>query len=88
MIGDQVLSIVFWFLGVIINLLPNSSGFPPQVIAGATMIGGYTQIFSPLVDFGTLATVVGLAFSVEIGIFGFKTLKWVLSHIPFIGGHG
>lgn len=88
MIGDLVLNVVFWFLNTIINLFPVSTGFPPQVLEAANTLGGYTQIFSPLVDWGTLAVVVGIAFSVEIAIFGFKTLKWVLSHIPFIGGHG
>jgi hypothetical protein len=29
-----------------------------------------------------------LVFGVEIAIFGFKTIKWIISFIPLIGGKG
>jgi len=88
MIGDFLLSIVYWFLASIIGLIPASTGFPSDVFTAASTIGGYAGILSPIIPLGTLATVVGLAFSAEIAIFGFKTLKWILAHIPFIGGKG
>jgi len=45
-------------------------------------------MFSPVVDTVIMASCVGTIFAVEIGIFGFKTFKWVFSHVPVIGGKG
>lgn len=36
----------------------------------------------------TLGIVVGVLISVEISIFVFKLIRFLLSHIPFIGGKG
>jgi len=87
MIGDFFLNIVYWFLSSIIGFLPNSTGFPPVVVQGATYLGGFVGMLDPIVPMATLATVVGIAFTVEIAIFGFKTLRWFMGHIPFIGGN-
>jgi len=88
MIGDIFFRVVYWFLNGILNFFPVGGGFPPEAHVAAQTLGGYFQMFSPLIDMQTLTTCVLLAFSVEIAIFGFRTLKWVLSHIPFIGGSG
>jgi hypothetical protein len=88
MIPDIFLSVVFWLVSGIIGWFPASQGFDPSVYQAAATIGGYTGILSPLVNFTVLASCVAIAFSVEIGVYGFRTLKWVMSHIPFIGGNG
>lgn len=87
MIGDLFLGVVFWFLTTVIGLLPSSNGFPTVVMTSAHTIGGYFGMLSPILPMGTLATVIALVFSVEIAIFGFKTLRWLIGHIPFIGGN-
>jgi len=87
MLGDIVISIIVWFLSTIIGFFPTSDGFPPEVVNAFAAIGGYTQIFTPIIPFGTLAAVMAIVFSTEIAIFGFKTLRWLLGHIPFIGGN-
>jgi len=87
MIGDLFLSIAGWFLSTIIGFFPTSTGFPPEVLSSATTIGGYVTMISTIVPMGTLATCVAIAFSVEIAIFGFKTLRWLIGHIPLIGGN-
>jgi len=87
MIGDFFLNIAYWFLSTIIGFLPTSTGFPPTVLQGATYLGGFVGMLDPIVPMGTLATVVAIAFTVEIAIFGFKTLRWLLGHIPLIGGN-
>jgi len=46
------------------------------------------SIFDPLVPISTLLTTVGLVISVEVIILGFRTLKWILSHVPLVGGKG
>lgn len=88
MITDLFIQLVYWFVNGLINLFPVGTGFPPIVASSASLIGGYASTFSPLIDFPQLAAAVALLFVVELGVFGFKTLKWVLSHLPFIGGAG
>jgi len=88
MIGDAFFSIVYWFVGGIINWFPASTGFPPEALSSASTIGGYFGMFSPLISISTLLTCLTLVFGVEIAIFGFRSLKWVISHIPLIGGKG
>lgn len=87
MIGDLVLNVVFWFLNFLLSVFPASSGFPPEVLNSATTIGGYLHLVSPILPVSTLLTVVGIVFSVEIAIFGFKTVRWLVGHIPVIGGN-
>jgi len=88
MIGDFFLSIGYWLISTVIGWFPVSNGFPPDALAAVGTLGGYLDIFSPIVPIGTLATTVVLATLVEIAIFGFKTFKWLMSHIPWFGGHG
>jgi len=88
MITEFFLNLPYFFLSWLIGLFPSSNGFPPEVHTAAAALGGYLGILDPLVPIATLATVVSLMFLVEVSIFGFKSLKWVLSHIPFIGGKG
>jgi len=88
MITSTIMNFGLSILQAVISLLPASQGFPPDVLSAMTTLGGYTGIFSPLISVATLGTCLALAFSVEIGIFGFKTMKWTLSHLPFIGGRG
>jgi len=88
MIGDLFFSIVYWFANGLINMFPPSTGFPSEILPAAQTIGEYFGMFSPLISISTLLSCLTLVFSVEIAIFGFRTLKWVISHLPFIGGKG
>jgi len=88
MIGDLFFTIVFWFANGLINMFPPSAGFPAEAEVALTTLGGYFGMFSPLIDMPTLLTCLTLIFTVEIGIYGFRTLKWVISHLPLIGGRG
>lgn len=77
-----------YVLGLIVAILPTSTGFPAEVSNAFTTLGGYVQILNTLLPIPTLATVLAILVSVDLAIFGFKTFKWVLSHLPFIGGRG
>jgi len=88
MIGDLFISIVVWFVNSLIGILPTSSGFGPEVFDAFRSIGGYRDIFSPIVPWATLGITIGIIFGTEMAIFGFKTFKWVAGHVPFIGGKG
>lgn len=88
MIPNAIISIAYSLLHWLIGILPASTGFPPEAHTAMQGLGGYAGIWSPILPLATLATVVTLVFSVEIGIFGFKGIKWIISHIPWIGGKG
>ena len=76
------------FLHFLINLFPNGTGFPTEVHTAFTTLGGYVGLIDVLIPVSVILFVLTLVFGVEIAIFGFKTLKWIISHIPFIGGKG
>jgi len=86
MITNAILNLAYALIAGVINLLPASTGFPSDVHTAMSGLGGYMAIWTPLIPVATLLTTIALVFSVEMGIFGFKTVKWVVSHIPFIGG--
>lgn len=88
MIVDLFIDTAFYVLGWISGLFPTSTGFNTDVQTAFSTLGGYFGMFSGVLPMDILAITVGLVFSVEIAIFGFKTLKWIASHIPWIGGKG
>jgi len=88
MIGDLFFKIVFWFANGLVNMFPFSEGFPEEAHSAVAYIGGYFGMFSPLIPMSTLLTAITLVLTVELGVYGFRTLKWVISHLPFIGGKG
>jgi len=88
MIVNKIIFIAYTVLSWIIGLFPDSVGFPEEAHTAMTSLGGYLGIWSPILPIDTLLTVVTLTLSVEIGIFGFKTLKWIISHLPWVGGRG
>lgn len=88
MIADIFNQVIFFFVSGLINMFPPSEGFPADAEIALTTLGGYFGMFEPLIPMGTLITCLTLIFGVEIGIYGFRTLKWVISHLPFVGGRG
>lgn len=81
-----ILNLIYNFLSFLISFFPAGSGFPASFHTATTALGGYLHILDPLVPINTMLTCLTLIFTVEIALFGFRTLKWVLSYIPFIGG--
>jgi len=77
-----------YILSFITAILPTSTGFPSEIQTAFNTMAGYVQILDTLLPLATLATVLGVLVSVDVAIFGFKTFKWLISHIPFVGGRG
>jgi hypothetical protein len=77
-----------YILAVIVNVLPYSSGFPPEVTSAFNTMAGYVQILDTLLPIDTLAAVLAVIIATDLVIFGFKSAKWLISHIPFVGGRG
>jgi len=88
MITTAFLSIVAYFFELIISVFPQGTGFPAQVHTASQQIGGYVGILDPIFPIDTLYQIIILVIVIEIAILGFKSLKWVISHIPFVGGRG
>jgi len=88
MIITGIILIAYQILDWLIFIFPSSSGFPTEAHTAMTTLGGYLGIWSPILPITTLTTVVSFVLAVEIGIFTFKGIKWIISHIPFAGGKG
>jgi len=88
MIPNAIIQIAYSVLSWLIGILPTSTGFPQQAHDAMAGLGGYLTMWSPILPIATLLTCLGIVFGVEIGIFSFKGIKWIISHIPFIGGKG
>jgi len=88
MILDLLLYFALIILDWITGLFPSSVGFGTDFHDAMALIGGYMDIFTPLIPVDTMVAMITIVMGVEIGIFGFKTVKWIVSHIPWIGGKG
>jgi len=88
MITSAFLSIVNFFLNLIVGLFPSGTGFPSQVHTASQTVGGYVGIFDPIFPLDTLYQIIILVIIIEIAILGFKSIKWLVSYIPFVGGRG
>lgn len=88
MITTAFINLAYTLVSTIVSWFPNGSGFPAEVHTAMQYFGEYLGVLDALVPVSTLATAVGIVFTVEITIFGYKTLKSLVSHVPFIGGRG
>jgi len=88
MITSAFIDLAYSGLSTLIGWFPMGTGLPIEVHTAVAGLGSYLGLLDALVPISTLATVVGLVFVLELLIFGFKTLKWLGSHIPFVGGRG
>jgi len=85
MIIGFLLSIPAYFLQTIIGLLPNGGQMPSEWVSAVYTIWQYIETFSFIVPIGTLLTVLGLALTFHLAIFGFKIFHWIITKIPFVG---
>jgi len=88
MITSFLVSFAAYVLQTLVAIFPSSAGLPPDVTAALTQFGGYVGVLDPILPIATLATVFALVITFELSIFGFKALRWLISHVPFVGGRG
>jgi len=88
MITTLIINLAYSLLSGIIALFPIGEGFPSDAMSAMTTLGGYLRTFDPIFPTQTLITTLTILFLVELAIFAFKTIKWIISHIPWIGGRG
>lgn len=88
MITDAIINLGFTILNWFITLFPVSTGFSTDIHTAFSTFGGYVGMFTGILPYSIIAAAIGIIFAVEIAIFLFKTTKWVISHLPAIGGRG
>jgi len=88
MIFDVILKLGVLILQWVVEKLPTSVGFGTDFHTAMSTLGGYVEIWKPILPMTTLASVILIVMGVELAIFGFKTVKWIISHIPYVGGKG
>jgi len=88
MIVTAFVSIITYFLSLLVAVFPESTGLPSELTAATNYLGGYLNLLDPIVPIDTLGTTLGILVLIELAIFGFKTAKWIISHLPMVGGRG
>lgn len=88
MITTLFISLGAWIISTVVFLLPSGGGFPTEVGTAINYFAGYVGIVDPLLPIDTLHTIILLVVGLEIAILSFRMAKWLLSHIPFVGGRG
>jgi len=88
MIFTILLNTVYYILSPILERFPVSTGFSDDVSQAFVFFGSKTTILQPIFPFDTLAQIILLTIAIELAIFVFKSTKWIISHIPYIGGRG
>jgi len=90
MITTAIINLGFSVISSFIGFFPVGSGFSSEFHSSISFLGQYARLdmLSPLIPIGSLYTAMILLFGIEIVVFGFKTLKWIISHLPWIGGRG
>jgi hypothetical protein len=88
MIFSGFVYVASFVLNMVTSILPSGTGFSPEVQNAFLTMGGYVGILNTLLPISTLAVVLGIIIATDVAIFGFKTFKWLVSHVPFVGGKG
>jgi hypothetical protein len=88
MIINALMYLSLAIVNTVLLVFPNSAGLPAEVGQAFQWIGGYVGILDPIIPIPTLATILSLVISLELFIFGFRTFRWLISHLPFVGGKG
>lgn len=83
-----LISQIYNLIQAIINIFPSGTGFPTAFHTAMSSLGDYLHLLDPIIPIDILLSCLLIIFGVEIALFGFKTLKWILSFIPIFGGKG
>lgn len=77
-----------YVLSALIGILPDSTGYTTETLASFELMAGYAQILNSIIPAVELAVVLGIVIAVDIAIISFKTFRWLLAHLPLVGGRG
>lgn len=84
MITSALLYIAYGFVYIVtspLRLLPDAS-LPAEVASTIATINGYLSSFTPFLPMGTLITILLSVISIEVFIFSYKVIMWVIRRFP------
>jgi len=81
-----LLLVLYSIINFIINLLPTGGTWPTEVHSAFTTLGGYVGLMDAFIPVSIMLWCLTTLFGIEMIIFAYKTLNWILSHIPWFGG--
>lgn len=87
MIVEFFLLLPYRFLSFMIGIIPAGKSLPSDVVDAANAVGGTVGIFSPIIPMVHLGAALSILFAAQIGIWSWKTIKVVMTHVPWVGGH-
>jgi len=85
MITSFFISVVAWFLSLMIAVLPVSSGLPVDLQSSLESIAASVNSFNFLFPVSTLFDVVGFTLAFEVLWWTFWGIFWLYKRLPFIG---
>lgn len=88
MITYLILYPISYLLTKFIGIFPDSTGFSSSFHNAFIYAGGKLNAFDYMVSLSDLKICLVILVSAEILIWKWETIKWVISHLPFIGGRG
>jgi len=88
MIADAFIAFGIFVASVVTSIFPPSNGLPTEAMVALQSLYGYVGMLNPLVPVDTLGVILGLYITFELSIFGFKTFRFLFSHVPLVGGKG
>lgn len=88
MIVSSFIVFVTYLLSLVVGLFPTSTGFSSGFSTAASQMSGYVGLINTLLPVDTLAIAISTLVTVQLSVFGFKSFKWLLSHLPIVGGRG
>lgn len=77
MITTAFISIIAWYIGLILGLLPVYSGLPTGMESAIDTIAGYTSQIGDIFPLGTFWTVIQVIIVIELAILVFNFVSWV-----------
>lgn len=88
MILNAIFNLAYYVINFILSIFPVSTGYPTAAFTAMTQLGGYYNSLNTILPVSTMSQALVILLIAEALIFGFKNFKWIISHIPFIGGRG
>lgn len=78
MITEFLMSIPFYLVRSLINIIPAGGGVPSEFTSALHTMWGYVQSFSFILPVNTILWCIGVTIAFEVGIFLWGATNWLL----------
>jgi len=87
MIFTLLLSMPFWFVGLLLAIWPTGGTFPSSLATDIGTLWSIVHAWDWLLPIDTMLACLTVAFSWFGFLFVWRFLHWLLSKIPFVNVH-